>query len=106
MTPEVIAAIRAALDDLAGEVGVDRVETGGATEYRSGSRAIAVADHASLSFRLGPQVARAAAATADASSSPRGSEWVRFAPSGLDRFALDRATSWFQLAARLASPPE
>jgi hypothetical protein len=28
---------------------------------------------------------------------------VTFAPRELDRFALDRATSWFDLAVRLAS---
>jgi hypothetical protein len=106
MSAEVVAAIREELDDLAEDAGVDRVESAGAVEYRAGSRTIAVAEPAGLAFRLGPQVARAAAATADASSSTRGPEWVRFAPSVLDRFALDRATSWFELAVRLASPPQ
>lgn len=106
MTADVVAALREELDDRAAEAGLARVESGGAIEYRAGSRVVAVAEPAALSFRLGPQVARAAAATFEASASPRGPEWVRFAPSTLDQFALDRATSWLDLAVRLAVPPQ
>lgn len=106
MTAEVVAALRDELDDRADDAGVSRVESPGAVEYRAGSRVVAVAEPAALSFRLGPQVARAAAATSDASPSARGPEWVRFAPRVLDQFALDRATSWFDLAVRLAVPPQ
>ena len=34
------------------------------------------------------------------SLSEQGAGWVRFAPESIDRFALDRAESWFQFAWR------
>ena len=44
-----------------------------------------------VELRLRPEVASAALRTPDASPSPRGPGWVRFAPSVLDGFARDRA---------------
>ena len=53
-------------------------------------------------FRLDPTVARAAFRTPDASPSPRGPEWVAFAPGVVDDGAVDRAEAWFLAAHRRA----
>ena len=75
---------------------------GDVIEYRRGARAFAVTSPGSAEFRLRPDVAEAARRTPDVISSERGPEWVRFGPSNLDRFALDRATAWFEFAWRHA----
>lgn len=105
MTPagEALAALGRELDERAATTGLERVAVGEAVEYRVGGRAVVVAGPDAVEFRLGPQVARAATGTPDAAPSTRGPEWVAFGPRELDRFALDRATSWFDLAVRLAS---
>ncbi len=54
-------------------------------------------------FRLRPDVAEAALQMPDVHASPRGPGWVELAPATLDRFALDRAMSWFAAAARYAA---
>jgi len=54
------------------------------------------------SFRLDPLVARAALRTPDTQPSPRGAEWVTFAPDPLDDGAVDRAEAWFLSAYRRA----
>lgn len=104
MTPadEALAALGRELDERAAVAGLERMAVGEAVEYRVGGRAVVVAGPDGVAFRLGPEVARAAAATPEAGPSPQGPEWVAFAPPELDRFALDRATSWFDLAVRLA----
>lgn len=100
----VVAAIRAELVARAADRGgIEQVAVGEAVEFRVRGRPIAVAETGSISFRLSAPVARAAAATPDAAPSSRGPDWVRFAPVELDRFALDRATAWFDLALRLAA---
>ena len=35
--------------------------------------------------------------------SERGAQWVTFEPEQWDRYALDRATAWFELGRRLAA---
>lgn len=54
-------------------------------------------------FRLRPDVAEAALGTPDVRASDLGAGWVELVPAELDRFALDRATSWFAAAARYAA---
>jgi hypothetical protein len=56
-------------------------------------------------FRLDPLVARAALRTPDTSTSPRGADWVAFAPAILDEGAADRADAWFLSAHRRAAAP-
>ncbi len=98
-----IEVLRASLDERAAETaGVERVESGALVEYRLGGRAVAVADRAAVSFRVGEAVAAAAARTADARASTRGTDWVELAATGSDRFTLDRARAWFDLAIRNA----
>ncbi len=76
-----------------------------AAEVRYGLRGVAFAavSAGSAAFRLRPDVAEAALATPDVRPSDRGPGWVTLAPDVFDRFALDRAASWFAAAARYAA---
>lgn len=77
---------------------------GGALLYlRSGIPFALVADDA-LEVRLHPDIAAAALRTQDTTASEREIGWVRFAPSRIDRYSLDRATAWFLSAWRAAGP--
>ena len=96
----VLAGLRTALAGLLDEAGVAEAAGG---VYAVGGTTVGVLGPDGLELRLTAVVARAAAGTPDAGPSARGPEWVRFAPTTLDRFALDRATSWFGLAARSAT---
>ena len=53
-------------------------------------------------FRLAPAVVAAALRTPDTARSPRGTDWVAFAPTDVDGHALDRATAWLESAWRRA----
>ena len=53
--------------------------------------------------RLGPEIAEAAARTADTRFSDRGDAWVRFEPRDWDDHARERLDAWFRVAWRLAS---
>ncbi len=100
---DALDALRGALDERATATdGVERVASGEAVEYRLRGRAVVVADPGSISFRVGGAVAAAAARTADARISGRGADWVELVPAAADRFALDRARAWFDLAVRNA----
>jgi hypothetical protein len=57
-----------------------------------------------IELRLDPAIAAAATRTPDTAPSPRGNEWVRFNPRGLDAHAEDRLRAWFELAYRRAGP--
>lgn len=100
-----VAAIRGVLERRASAIpSVERREGVDATEYLVGGVAVVAVERGSVSFRLGPEIAGAAARTEGASASPRGPDWVRLAPSSLDRFALDRALAWFDLSVRPGGP--
>lgn len=77
----------------------------GATGFAVGGRLVATVDAtgASAAFRLDPVLAGAARRTPDTGTSPRGPEWVAFAPAVLDDHAIDRAEAWFGAAVRRAS---
>ena len=81
----------------------ERHDLGGTVEYRMRGRPFAAASDASAEFRLRPEVAKAAVRTPDVRLSDRGPEWVAFTPTSLDRYALDRLTSWFEFAWRHAA---
>ncbi len=81
---------------------VDRREASGAIEFLVGGRPFAAVAGHTAEFRLESVVGRAALGTPDATPSPRGPDWVAFRPTGLDRFASDRATAWFLSAWRHA----
>ncbi len=95
--------IREVLEEVADDLdAVETVGTAGGTEWRRGDRPFAAASDDAAEFLLDPFVARAALRTPDTSPSPRGPDWVRFAPPELDEPALDRAVAWLTSAWRLA----
>ena len=82
---------------------IEAREHGTVVEYLVGGVAFATAHGPTASFRLGLDIAAAAARTVGTRPSPLGPGWVAFTPRRFDRYALDRATAWFGLARRLAS---
>ena len=86
------------LEDVADELGAQRHDLGGATEFRRAGVAFAVSGPGGAEFRLRPDVAAAALRTPATGPSERGPVWVRFDPQQLDQFGLDRATAWFEAA--------
>ena len=74
--------------------GVQRLESGDEITWLVDGRPFAVAAGGRAEFRLDPLVARAALRTAATSTSPRGPEWVAFAPAALVDEAVDRAEAW------------
>lgn len=83
--------------------GVEVSASARAVEYALDGRVFAVVEGDALVVDLGATVAAAAVRTPDTRPSERGSDWVRFEPGTLDRFARDRATAWFESARRRAA---
>lgn len=73
------------------------------TTWARGGVAFAVLRPGAIEVRLDPAIAAAASRTPDVAPSPRGREWVRFSPRVLDGHAIDRLTSWLELACRRAA---
>ena len=71
--------------------------------WAAGPSVFATLDGNRAEFRLDPQVAAAALRTPDTSPSPRGADWIGFAPPVLDDHAVDRAEAWFLSAQRRAA---
>jgi hypothetical protein len=92
--------LTAAAQDAAGVVTADDA---GAITWSVGGLVFAARAGSRAEFRLDPLVARAALRTPDTVPSPRGSDWVAFAPAELDDAAVDRAEAWFLSAHRRAS---
>jgi len=84
---------------------IDRTPAGDAVEYRRGGRLFAVVVAETLDVSLAPAVAAAARRTPDVTPAARGAGWVSFRPATLDRYAIDRATAWFEAAWRAAAGP-
>ena len=68
--------------------------------WSRGGIAFAVLSTTGIEIRLEPVIAAAASRTPDTAPSPRGKEWVRFRPRGLDAHAIDRLRAWLDLAYR------
>ncbi len=83
--------------------GITAVTDGDATTWSAAGRPFATLVGEWAEFRLDPMVARAALRTPDAAVSPRGPDWVAFAPLVLDDPAIDRAEAWFLSAHRHAT---
>jgi hypothetical protein len=94
--------LAALLEEQAAAMGAsaDRVLDGVA--FRRGDLVFAALERGTAHFRLDPAVAAAAERTPDATPSPRGPDWVAFAPPDLDGHAADRAAAWFDSAWRRA----
>ena len=84
-----------------GGVNTDTVH--GLTTWAAGPAVFATHAGDRAEFRLDPVVAAAALRTPDTALSPRGSDWITFAPPILDDHAVDRAEAWFLSAHRRAA---
>jgi hypothetical protein len=98
------ASLAALLDEsAAGRDDVERLVGDGSVTFRRAGRDFVVLEaDGRASFRLGSILAPAALRTPAVVASARGPDWVRFGPPVLDRFARDRASSWFEAAYRRA----
>jgi hypothetical protein len=94
---EILASAAEELDDVSAD------DDAGLTTWSAGGHPFATLAGERADFRLDPLVARAALRTPDTAPSPRGPDWVSFAPADLDDPAVDRAEAWFLSAHRLAS---
>ncbi len=104
MIEGVIAALGSAIEEIvAGRDDVERVADGEAVELRRSGRPFVRIEPAGISFLVGEGIAAAARRTPGVSASASGPAWAAFHPASLDRFALDRATSWTELAWRRAT---
>lgn len=96
--------LQAYIEDVAAELpDVSAREEPAGIRYEAGGVPFALVGRDRASFRLRPDVAGAATRTPNVRLSDRGPEWVELAPVELDRFALDRAESWFVSAYRYAA---
>lgn len=86
--------------------GIERTAGVAGVEYAVSGVTFAAVGSGRASFRLRPDVADAALHTPGVRALDRGPGWVELAPVDLDRFAIDRATSWFAAAARHAADTE
>ncbi len=93
----------AAAQDVPDPQELERHDVGATVEYLRTGRPFATASDEAAEFRLRPDIASAAVRTPDVRPSDRGPEWVTFTPGSLDRYALDRLTSWFDFAWRHAT---
>ena len=98
--------LRDALDRASGGIpdALETVDGNGATTWAIHEVVFATLDGTgtTASFRLDPILAGAARRTPDTTDSFLGHEWVEFRPALVDGHAVDRATSWFEAAARRA----
>ena len=74
----------------------------GVVTWTRSTHAFASLGPTGIEIRLDRPIAAAAARTPDVGSSPRGPEWIHFAPAELDAHALDRLEAWLELAYRRA----
>lgn len=95
---EVLAA---AAEDL---VGVAAASSANTTTWSVGTIPFAVLTGELAEFRLDPLVVAAALRTPETEPSPRGPDWVAFAPVILDDAAIDRAEAWFLSGHRRLTP--
>ncbi len=84
------------LDEVAGSADGDGVA------YARGGAVFARVSGSTLEVRLPADIAAAAMRTTDTAA---GGEpgWIRFTPQDSERHVMDRATAWFQTAARHAA---
>jgi hypothetical protein len=96
---DVLGAAAEELDVIATDV------HGTTTTWSAAGRAFATLTGERAEFRLDPLVVRAALRTPDTAPSPRGPDWIAFAPADLDDPAVDRAEAWFLSGHRHATAP-
>jgi hypothetical protein len=92
--------VGAVIDELGG---VERGHDGDATTFVVEGAVFATLADDTLEAGLDATVLKAALRTPDTAASPRGAGWIAFAPSSVDRYALDRAEAWLRFAHRRAT---
>jgi hypothetical protein len=90
-------------ESAAGLAGVTARTVGDETSWAAGPAVFATLAGERAEFRLDPLIAAAALRTPDTSASPRGPDWITFAPAILDDHGVDRAEAWFLSAHRRAA---
>ncbi|HET7027259.1 MAG TPA: hypothetical protein VFI28_06180 [Candidatus Limnocylindrales bacterium] len=98
--PDVLGALAEMLGD------VERRTTPEGTICARAGREFAVVGTRGVAVALDGAIAAAARRTPDVAPSTRGADWISFRPRELDRYALDRATAWFEAAWRRAEPTD
>ncbi len=96
---DILGAAAEELDGIATDV------DGASTTWSASGRLFATLTGERAEFRLDPLVVRAALRTSDTAPSPRGPDWIAFAPAVLDDPAVDRAEAWFLSGHRHATAP-
>jgi hypothetical protein len=92
---DVLAALLDEADDVATPTDREYARAGVVFAVRSAEDVV--------ELRLGAEIGEAAMRTPDTGPSPRGPDWVRFAPAEWDEYAFDRLEAWFRVAWRMAS---
>jgi hypothetical protein len=103
MTERRSDSLESVLETAAAELAeVDRNRGSAGTQWSTHGIVFAAVAGNRAEFRLAPPVVAAALRTPDTARSPRGADWVAFAPASLDGHAIDRATAWLASAWRRA----
>ena len=100
-------AARAELADVVARIvadfeGVTTRASGPATEFLRGGQLFAEQRGASVSLRLGGDIAEAALRTPATAESRRGDEWMEFQPNVANPQDLDRLRAWLTIGWRTA----
>ena len=82
--PDAPDTLRQLFDDLAAQAGAETGDSVGGCEFLRQGRAFAAIDGDVAELRLAPEIVEAVRSTPSTGASPRGSDWVRFAPPELD----------------------
>jgi len=94
-------SLEALIETAAADLGDARRQLGAAgLEWSTRGTVFAAVAGNQAEFRLTLPVVAAALRTPDTTRSPRGADWVAFAPTELDEHAVDRATAWLASAWR------
>lgn len=100
-TPD--AAVAALLTRLTTELGeVSSAASAAGMEFRRGSQLFAVLHGGQVSLRLRPDIAAAALGTPATAASPRGADWIEFAPDPSNQQDVDRLQAWLTIGWRSA----
>lgn len=95
-----IAALITRLTADLGEVSAAASATG--AEFRRGSQLFAVLHGGQVSLRLRLDIAAAALGTPATVASPRGADWIEFAPDPSNQQDVDRLQAWLTIGWRSA----
>jgi len=102
---DVIEAIAEEIEGLAASLeDVERSAADDGVIFARSGVEFGLVDERGFEFNVGAAIGGAARRTPNVTAGRHGPDWVRFEPNGLDRYAVDRAVSWFEAAWRGAGP--